>query len=394
MHALRLPSLILSLFLQAAPLLRVVGTEAALAVSPIAAVLRFLAGAAAVAGTYHGVSGATAPTLSSSKTRVGALGVSLNYRILLSGGSPEAFTAEPLPPGLTLNLVRNNQQRVTGAEIRGLPDTLGETKSLITAWDNEDFTGDTTSGEVVFLIVDIAPLEPSVPLGGSVTFTVPGPQTVAVRYRWIHNDIEVPDPLGTNASLTLPAVTEADAGQYRVRVNFGNTSVFTRRSTLTVTPGGGAPTLTEQPGGARLHLGESLSLRCAATGDGPLTFAWKRGETTLEGQSDAVLTIPEVSEADAGDYRVTVTGTGGSVTSDPATVTVDGILRISGVGREASEVVIPFNGIPSRSYLLERRDTLTGPDWVSAGEQVAGEAPAFRVAVPETDHRMFRVRTP
>jgi len=394
MHALRLPSLILSLFLQAAPLLRVVGAEAALVCSPIVAVLRFLAGAAAVAGSYHGVSGATVPTISSSKTRVGAIGVSLNYRILLSGGSPESFTAEPLPPGLNLNLVRDSQQRVTGAEIRGLPEVVGETVSLISAWDRPDFTGDTTSGEVTFLIVDVAPLEPSVPAGSSVTFTVPGPQTATVRYRWIHNDVEVPDPAGTNASLTLPSVTEADAGQYRVRVNFGNTSVMTRRATLVVTPGGGAPTFTEHPASARLHLGEPLTLRSAATGDGPLTFAWKRGDTTLDGQTSATLSIPAVAEADAGDYRVTVTGAGGSTTSDPASVTVGEILRISGVGLETADLVIPFTGLADRAYLLERREGLSSPEWQSAGEQVAGPNPSFRIPAPDSETQVFRIRTP
>jgi len=394
MHSLRVPSLLLSLLLQAAPLLRVASAEAALAISPVVAVLRFLAGAAAVAGSYHGVSGATAPTLSSSKTVAGAIGVNLNYRILLSGGSPEAFKAEPLPPGLDLSLTRDSQQRVTGATIRGFPEAVGETVSLISAWDNEDGTGDTTSGEVVFLIVDIEPLEPSVPAGGSVTFTVAGPQTVAVRYRWIHNDVEVPDPRGTNDSLTLPAVTEADAGQYRVRVNFGNTSVFTRRATLVVAPPGNPPVLTEHPAAARLHLGESLTLRSAATGDGPLTFVWAHGETTLPAQTSPVLSIAAVTEVNAGEYRVTVSGPGGSVTSDPAVVTVSEALRIGPVNLDTADVVLSFNGIPDRTYLLERREDLSGTEWQSAGELVAGEAPAFRVPAPESAVQVFRIRTP
>lgn len=394
MQSLRVPSLLLSLFLQAAPLLRVASAEAALVLSPVAAVLRFLAGAAAVAGSYHGVSGATVPTLNSSKTIVSAIGVHLNYRILLSHGSPEAFTAEPLPPGLEIGLIRNDQQRVTGATIRGFPEATGETVSLISAWDNEDGTGDTTSGEVVFLVVDIAPLEPTVPAGSSVTFTVPGPQTAAVRYRWIHDDVEVPDPLGTNASLTLSAVTETDAGQYWVRVNFGNTSVSTRRATLVVAPPGNPPTLTEHPADARLHLGESLTLRSEATGDGPLTFVWTHGETALPVHTSPVLSIAAVAESDAGEYRVTVSGPGGSVTSDPAVVTVGEALRIGSVGLDTADVVLPFNGIPDRTYRLERREGLSETEWQQAGELVAGEAPAFRVPAPESAVQVFRIRTP
>ncbi|MCW5559792.1 MAG: hypothetical protein KIT22_18400, partial [Verrucomicrobiae bacterium] len=207
--------------------------------------------------------------------------------------------------------------------------------------------------------------------------------------------VDIPDPQGTNASLTLPAVTEADAGQYRVRVTFGTTSVQTRQATLIVTAPGGAPTFTEQPAGARLHLGESLTLRSEATGDGPLTFAWTRGETSLPDQTASVLSIAAVTGADAGEYHVTVTGPGGSATSDPAVVTVGEALRIGSAALAAAELVLSFNGITDRTYLLERRENLLSETgWQSAGELVAGEAPAFRVPAPESAVQVFRIRAP
>ena len=393
MHFMRLPSLALSFLIQLAPLLRVASADAALALSPVMAIIRWVAGAAAVAGSYHAVSGATVPTISSSKTKIGAVGVNFSYRILLSGGSPEAFEATPLPAGLAVNLIKTSSGRVTGAEIKGLPTEIGRVESTITAWDDPDFTGDQTSGIVSFVIADLTPMAPSIAAGQPVTFTVLGTQEANVTYRWIHNDIEVPSPEGTNASLTLPAVSDANAGQYRVRITFGNTSVFTQRATLTVVPSLNPPTFTETPRDAALHSGETLILRAAATGEGNLTFAWTRNGDSLPDQTSPILELPAVTPDDAGTYRATVTGTGGSATSGPAAVSVTNALAIGAVALEEGGFKVPFNGIAGRTYLLESRPALGSPEWSPTAELVAGGSSVFSVPGPESDIQVFRVRT-
>lgn len=393
MRFFRIPSLALSLLIQLAPILRVATADAAFVLSPVMAVLRLIAGATAVAGSYHAVSGATAPTISSSKTKIGAVGVDFSYRILLSGGSPESFEATPMPSGVALNLIKDRNGRVTGAELKGLPTATEKLVSTITAWDNSDFSGQTTSGEVTFLITDIAPLETSVSAGQSVTFNALGTQETTTGFRWFHNDVEILPPEGTNSFLTRTAVTEADAGQYRVRISFGNTFTFTRRATLTVIPSSTPPVLTESPADASVHLGEPVTLRAAATGEGTLTFAWTRNGDPVPDQTSSSLLFPSVTAEQAGSYRVIVTGSGGSATSEPATVVVVDPLVIGSATLDSELLRVPFNGISGRTYRLERRSTLGSGDWSPAGELQVGESSAFAVPGPLTDSQVFRIRT-
>lgn len=393
MRTLKIPSVALSLLIQLAPFLRVATADAALVMAPVMAVLRMFAGAAAVAGSFHAVSGATAPSLTSTKTKVGTVGVNLSYRILLSGGSPESYKAVPRSPGLDLNLIMNSNGKVTGAEIKGVPTKTGQTLTTITAWDNPGFDGDSTSGTVTFLIADIAPLTPSVAAGQSATFSVLGTQGAPVIYRWLHDDVEVPAPEGTNSFLTLPLVTDADAGQYRVRITFGNTSAFTQRATLTVLPSAPPPTITQPPSDAALHLGESLSLHSVATGEGALTYEWTKNGQPVAEQSAANLEIATVTAADAGEYRVTVTGPGGSTPSDIATVTVTDALSIGAVSLEEAGLRLPYNGITGRAYLLESRFLLDSPGWTQAAESVAGPSGAFVIPSPESDTQVYRIRS-
>ena len=389
----RIPSLALSLLIQLSPLLRVATADAACVLSPVMAVLRLIAGATAVAGSFHAVSGATAPTISSSKTKIGAVGVDFSYRILLSGGSPESFEATPMPSGVALNLIKDRNGRVTGAELKGLPTTTEKLVSTITAWDNSDFSGQTTSGEVTFLIADIAPLEASVSAGQSVTFNALGTQETTTGFRWFHNDVEILPPEGTNSFLTRTAVTEADAGQYRVRISFGNTFTFTRRATLAVIPSSTPPVLTESPVGATLHAGEPLTLRAAATGEGTLTFAWTRNGDPVPDQTSPSLLFPAVTAEQAGLYRVIVTGSGGIATSEPATVVVADPLVIGSATLDAELLRVPFNGIAGRTYRLEKRADLGSGDWTLSGELQVGESSAFLVPGPLSDSQMFRIRT-
>ncbi|GAB5561519.1 MAG: hypothetical protein SynsKO_31660 [Synoicihabitans sp.] len=71
-----------------------------------------------------------------------------------------------------------------------------------------------------------------------------------------------------------------------------------------------------------LEEGDELVLSVNATGDGPLTYQWKKDGEDLLGATLPQLDLGEVSLADAGTYTVVVTNAVGSVTSDPIIVEV------------------------------------------------------------------------
>jgi uncharacterized repeat protein (TIGR03803 family) len=87
----------------------------------------------------------------------------------------------------------------------------------------------------------------------------------------------------------------------------------------------------------------------------------------LPGQTNSVLSLAEVTDANAGDYYVVVTNDFGSVTSSPATLTITGTflppqwLTLTATNGNLS---LQFTGTPEHPYVLETATNLTPPaDW-------------------------------
>ncbi|HVU32713.1 MAG TPA: immunoglobulin domain-containing protein [Opitutaceae bacterium] len=82
-----------------------------------------------------------------------------------------------------------------------------------------------------------------------------------------------------------------------------------------------APALVTPPQSHRVAAGSTVVLDVTATGES-LGYQWYHLGTAIAGATDRLLTLRNVGAADAGAYTVTVTNTGGSVTSQAATLTV------------------------------------------------------------------------
>lgn len=101
------------------------------------------------------------------------------------------------------------------------------------------------------------------------------------------------------------------------------------------------PGFTAQPDGSTNVAGDLVVFLATATGTATLTYQWQQAETDLPvqprftGTTSNVLSISDVMTADAGDYRLIVTDSTGSATSQVAnlTVTVPGVV--------AGEIQIP-----------------------------------------------------
>ncbi|MCE5419164.1 MAG: immunoglobulin domain-containing protein [Acidithiobacillus sp.] len=93
------------------------------------------------------------------------------------------------------------------------------------------------------------------------------------------------------------------------------------------TPAATAPAITTQPTNQTVTAGQNASFTVAATGNGTLSYQWRKGGSNLAGQTSATLSLTAVSAGDAGSYDVVVTntlnGTTASTTSTAATLTVN-----------------------------------------------------------------------
>ncbi|MBI3881787.1 MAG: immunoglobulin domain-containing protein [Verrucomicrobia bacterium] len=96
-----LPALVLSLALQCAPLCRQFLATCAGPGSPLSIVLRWTAGAVAVLGSCHAVSGATT-YINSAPTKSAVNGTKFNYTITTAGYAAYSWGATNLPPNFML----------------------------------------------------------------------------------------------------------------------------------------------------------------------------------------------------------------------------------------------------------------------------------------------------
>ncbi len=119
-----------------------------------------------------------------------------------------------------------------------------------------------------------------------------------------------------------------------------------------------APGIVSGPQSIALAVGNPLSYTVAVSGTGPFTFVWRRG-STIVGTNSPELHITSVVLGDAGSYTVEVTNAQGSITSDPAQVTVNPMLSITTAALPVATVGVPFShalsasgGVGTRTWSL------------------------------------------
>jgi uncharacterized delta-60 repeat protein len=81
------------------------------------------------------------------------------------------------------------------------------------------------------------------------------------------------------------------------------------------------PVLVAQPAGGTASLGRTFAFTVSATGEG-LFYEWYRGDALLPDVDGPALNLSNLTAADAGDYRVVISNSGGSTNSVTATLTI------------------------------------------------------------------------
>ena len=105
---------------------------------------------------------------------------------------------------------------------------------------------------------------------------------------------------------------------------------------LAVNPTSVAPAIDVQPPAAvMVTVGQSAQLSVTVSGTAPLSYQWQRNGVNVAGGNGAALTIANAQSADAGDFRVVVSNTAGSVTSAVSKLTVK---------REIGVLIVRTNG--------------------------------------------------
>jgi len=224
--------------------------------------------------------------------------------------------------------------------------------------------------------------------GQSVTFSVAATGTVPLEYQWQKDGLDI---AGASAStLTIARAESIHAGSYSVLVSNAGGQTRSQAALLTVVPSVQAPLITRQPEARAVVAGERVAFEIVATGTGPLAYAWRKNGQAIPGAVSAEFVIAIVSAADAGDYSVTVSNSGGTITSDIARLSVTTVrvdLRIGSISRSADGVTLAFQATPGKRYVVESSVDLVV--WQNAEEIVSHSTTEQYSDANLTDLRRF-----
>ncbi len=162
------------------------------------------------------------------------------------------------------------------------------------------------------------PIAQAVCTGSAASFTVAATGTGTLTYQWRKNTINISG--ATSATYSIASAAAADAGSYDVIVTGTCGSVTSGAVTLTLNA---ATVITTQPVAQTACAGTNVSFTVAATGNGTLTYQWRKGAVNISGATSATYTITGATAADAASYDVIVTGGCGSITSTAVSLTIN-----------------------------------------------------------------------
>lgn len=161
----------------------------------------------------------------------------------------------------------------------------------------------------------------SVVVGDSFSLSVSASGTRPFTYQWRKDGQPIAG--ATSSYYSKSAVQIADAGAYSVVVGNAQGSATSSAVPVAVT-NARPPVITYHPPSMAVQLGAYLySLSVGASGSGTLSYQWSKNGSPIAGATGSSLYYNrQVTAADAGTYTVVVSSTLGSVTSEPAYITI------------------------------------------------------------------------
>jgi len=177
---------------------------------------------------------------------------------------------------------------------------------------------DTESYNINSLSITTQPQSQSAALGNNATFSVVAGGVSPFSYQWRFNTVNIQN--ATNSSYTVTNVIAGYAGSYSVIVTNTAGSITSSNAVLTVT---GDPTISVHPASQAVNQTSNVTFTVTATGSNPITYQWTSNNVNIAGATGSSFTLTGVQASYGASYRVVVTSPGGSVTSNPATLSVN-----------------------------------------------------------------------
>ncbi|MGA2247815.1 MAG: immunoglobulin domain-containing protein, partial [Verrucomicrobiota bacterium] len=169
----------------------------------------------------------------------------------------------------------------------------------------------------VGITVSVTPLNQTVMAGSNAVLTASALGQPPLAYQWFGGQGAIATATTTN--YTIYNAQPTNAGNYWVVVSNSAGSVTSSVATVMVI---GAPWITNQPAPVTVTVGHAANFVVGAEGWPALAYQWQLNGARVAGATNAALTFSNALPGDAGAYSVAITNVYGSVTSNPAMLTV------------------------------------------------------------------------
>lgn len=224
-------------------------------------------------------------------------------------------------------------------------------------------------------------------VGTATSFAVAASGSAPLSYQWFVNGNAIAG--ATAATFTLPNTRATDAGTYSVIVANPYGTATSAGAVLTVSTTPIAPIFQYQPASTAVSVGGTASFSVGVVGSSPITYQWYKGAAAIPGATQASLSFPSAQLSDNGNYTVTITNPGGTVTSTSAavlTVSPSGgvpvpiaiVLQPVGVSTTvggSASFTVAVTGDPSITYQWRKNQAAiaggTGPSFTIANAQLS-----------------------
>jgi uncharacterized repeat protein (TIGR03803 family) len=187
-----------------------------------------------------------------------------------------------------------------------------------------------TLAVVTLPMITAQPTNQAVLEGGTATFAVETGSNALLFYQWQDNGTNLSDGRrvfgSTTSALTISNVSSADLGTYSVTISNAAGQATSAGALLTIIPS--LPVITMQPTNQTVLPGTAAPFSVAAIGTPPFFYQWQQNGRDLSngpnfsGATTPILTVSNVSSANAGAYTVSVSNALGSVSSTGAVLSV------------------------------------------------------------------------
>ena len=155
----------------------------------------------------------------------------------------------------------------------------------------------------------------SVQLGQSASLSVVVDGVSPITYQWTKGGVALANQ---TATLSFASTVATDSGTYRVTATTPYGSISSEAVLTVIQP----PTVTTAATSQTLNAGGAANLTVSPSGTGPFTYQWMLNDEPIDGATSQSYALSGVGAAQAGVYKVQVTGPGGTVTSTVTTVSV------------------------------------------------------------------------